>query len=279
MELPGHPRATHRRSRPACVDRRPTSYSVTQRCRKNTVYAKDDRHGKPLIAYDFSRSRSQDAPRSVLADYQGDLQADAFPGYDRLFLDGRIREVACNVHARRRFVEAADLLKSPGRPHQALAFYKELFRIERQIKSLTDAERLRERQHRTVPLLTRFKAWLDNVAHSVLPKDTLGEAVHYALKHWSALTRFTEAGHLEASNNYAERCMRTVAVGRKAYLFVGSERAGRAAAIYYSLVESCKANQVNPLTYLTYVLNHVRDKSVTLPTPDEFPVGESAVVS
>lgn len=135
----------------------------------------------------------------------------------------RITEVACNVHARRRFVEAADLLKSPGRPHEALAFYKELFRIERQIKGLTDEERLRARQERTVPLLTRFKAWLDNAVRSVLPKDSLGEAVHYALRHWSALTKFTEAGHLDASNNYAERCMRAVAVGRKAFLFVGSE--------------------------------------------------------
>jgi hypothetical protein len=74
------------------------------------------------------------------------------------------------------------------------------------------------------------------------------------IKRWSALTRFTEAGHLDASNNYAERCMRAVAVGRKAFLFVGSERAGHAAAIYYSLVESCKASSINPLTYLTYVL-------------------------
>jgi hypothetical protein len=84
------------------------------------------------------------------------------------------------------------------------------------------------------------------------------------------LTKFTEAGHLDASNNYAERCMRAVAVGRKAFLFVGSERAGHAAAIYYSLVESCKANRVNPLTYLTDILSNVRNNVVQLPTPDEF---------
>ena len=103
------------------------------------------------------------------------------------------------MHARRRFVEAADLLKLPGRPHEALAFYREIFRIERQIKHLADEERLAARQERTVPLLAKFKAWLENAVHSVLPKDGLGEAVHYALKHWSALTRFTEAGHLDAS--------------------------------------------------------------------------------
>ncbi|MGH2448790.1 MAG: IS66 family transposase [Steroidobacteraceae bacterium] len=145
-----------------------------------------------------------------------------------------------------------------------------LFRIERQIKDLSDEGRLQARQERTVPLLARFKAWLDNAVHSVLPKDSLGEAVIYALRHWAALTKFAEAGHLDASNNYAERLMRSVAVGRRAFLFVGSEKAGHAAAIYYSLVESCKANKVNPLTYLTYVLSNARNKSLVLPTPDEF---------
>jgi hypothetical protein len=94
--------------------------------------------------------------------------------------------------------------------------------------------------------------------------------VQRGLKHWTTLTRFTEAGHLAVSNNFAERLMRTVAVGRKAFLFVSSERAGHAAAIYYFLTESCKVNKVNPLTYLTYVLNSARNKSITLPTPNEF---------
>jgi len=114
-----------------------------------------------------------------------------------------------------------------------------MFRIERRIKHLSDEERLRERQEKTVPLLTKFKAWLNQAVHTGLPKDTFGIAVNYALKHWDALTNFTKAGHLDASNNFAERCMRSVAIGRKAFLFVGSERAGHAAAIYYSLVESC----------------------------------------
>ncbi len=234
------------------------------------VYAKDNRHGSPLIVYEFSKSRTRDAPLTFLKGYQGYLQADAYPGYDPLFIDGSIKEVACNVHARRRFVEAADLLSSPGRPHEALAFYKAIFRVEREIKDLSDADRLRHRQERSVPLLTKFKAWLDQTVHAVLPKDALGEAVRYTLKHWAALTKFTEAGHLDASNNFAERCMRSVAIGRKAFLFVGSERAGHAAAIYYSMVESCKANQVNPLSYLTYILANARNRAVTLPMPDEF---------
>jgi transposase len=95
--------------------------------------------------------------------------------------------------------------------------------------------------------------------------------VHYALKHWSALTRITEAGPLDASNNYAERGMRAVAIRRKAFLFVGSERVGPTAAIYYSLIKSCKANSVNPLTYLTHVLGNARNRAARLPPPDEFP--------
>lgn len=164
------------------------------------------------------------------------------PGHDPLCLSGKIMEVACNVYARRRLAKAADLLKSPGRPHEAQVFYTELFRFERQIKDLTDDERPRARQERTVPLFTKFKVWLDNAVHSVLPKASLGEAVHYALRDWTALTQFTEAGHLDASNSYADRCMRAIAVGRKAFLFVVSERARGAAAIYCSLVESYKAN-------------------------------------
>ncbi len=202
------------------------------------VYAKDNRHGPPLIVYEYSRSWSRDAPLTFLADYRGYLQADAYPGYDPLFIDGKITEVACNVHVRRKFVEAADLLEKPGRPHEVLAFYQKLFRIERQIRDLSDEERLKVQLERTVPLLTRFKAWLDKAVHTVLPKGTFGIAVNYALKHWDALTDFTKAGN--------------------------------AAAIHYSLTESCKANNVNPLSYLAYVLANARNKSPTLPTPDEF---------
>ena len=146
------------------------------------------------------------------------------------------------MHARRKFVEAANLLKTPGRPHQALAFYKAIFRIDRQIRNLSEADRLKERLKKSVPRLARFKAWLDQAVHNVLPKDSLAIAVNYAVKHWDVLTNFTTAGHLKASNNNAERCMLTVAVGRDAFPFVGSERAGHAAPIYYSPVESCNAN-------------------------------------
>lgn len=119
-------------------------------------------------------------------------------------------------------------------------------------------------------MLEQFKAWLDVEVNGVLPKSALGNAIGYTLKNWDALCRYTEHGFLEADNNFAERCMRPVALGRKNYLFVGSERGGKAAALYYSLIESCKLNKVNPLTYMTYLLSNVRNKAITLPMPHEF---------
>jgi transposase len=242
------------------------------------VYARSRRRHTPLVVYEFSRSRSQEAPLNLLADYRGYVQADAFPGYDRLYGDPQIQEVACWVHCRRKYVEVTELMREPGRAHEALRFIKELYRIERQIRTLSDEERYAERQSRSVPVLNAFKAWLDIQVHAVLPKSALGTAVLYTLKNWDALCRYTDAGYLEPDNNYAEQCLRPVALGRKNFLFVGSERAGHAAAIYYSLVESCKVNRVNPLTYLTYVLANVRNKSMTLQTPDEFTASNIAHV-
>lgn len=234
------------------------------------VYACHHRRQKPLITYDFSRSRSQQAPIKFLANYQGYLQADAFPGYDVLYAHGEIQEVACWAHARRKYKEVTVLMKAPGRAHEALRFIGKLYSIERQIKALPDAERQQQRREKSTPVLNQFKAWLDIQANAVLPKSALGNAVQYSLKNWDALCRYTEQGFLEADNNFAERCMRPIALGRKNFLFVGSERGGRAAAIYYSLMESCKANKINPLTYMTYLLSNVRNKNVTLLLPDEF---------
>jgi transposase len=234
------------------------------------VYARSGRRHQPLVYYEFTKDRTQQGPLSRLKDYQGYVQADAFPGYDRLYTNGTIKEVACMVHARRKFVEVTELMKQKGRAHEALRFIARLYRIERQIKALNDADRCEQRRQRSVPVLNEFKAWLDMQVNAVLPKSAMGTALHYALKNWQALYRYTEQGYLEPDNNFAEQCLRPVAVGRKAFLFVGSERAGKAAAIYYSLMESCKLNKVNPLTYMTYVLSNVHNKQITLKLPHEF---------
>jgi len=244
------------------------------------VYARSRRRDKPLVYYEFTKDRTQQGPLSRLKDYRGYVQADAFPGYDRLYASGNIIEVACMVHARRKFVEVTELMKHKGRAHEALRFIARLYRIETQIRPLSDAQRYEQRQQRSIPVLNEFKAWLDVQVNAVLPKSAMGNAVHYALKNWDALRRYTEQGYLEPDNNFAEQCLRPVAVGRKSFLFVGSEKAGKAAAIYYSLMESCKLNKVNPLTYMTYVLSNVRNKQITLKLPHEFnvPVTDVATV-
>jgi transposase len=239
------------------------------------VYACHHRRQKPLVAYDFSRSRSQEAPFRVLAQYRGFIQADAYPGYDRIYLGalgqaGVITEIACWAHARRKFKEVAVFVPAPSRAHDAIRFIKRLYHIETIGRNMSDADRQALRQEKAVPVLQEFKAWLDVQANLVLPKSALGNAVMYTLKNWDALCRYTEHGFLEADNNYAERCMKPVAIGRKNYMFVGNERGGRAAAIFYSLMESCKANKVNPLTYMTYILSNVRNKDIELLLPDEF---------
>jgi transposase len=178
------------------------------------VYARSRRRHKPLVAYEFTRSRSQEGPLDRSTDFRGYVQADAFPGYDRLFAPGHAKKVACLIHARRKFVEVAEIMKHPDRPHVAIGFIKKLYRIERQIRSLNDEERCQQRQAQSVSVLKAFKAWLDIQAHAVLPKSALGRAVFYALKNWDALCRYTEQGYLEPDNNFAEQSLRPVAVER-----------------------------------------------------------------
>src|SRR5690606_29642363 len=160
--------------------------------------------------------------------YAGYLQADAFPGYDVLFRNGDIQEIACWAHARRKFVDVTALMKTPGRAHTAIAYIKKLYAIESQIRRHKDDEKLKQRQDQSRKVLAQFKSWLDVEVNGVLPKSALGNAIGYTLKNWEALCRYTEQGFLEADNNFAERCMRPVALGRKNYLFVGSERGGKA---------------------------------------------------
>lgn len=221
------------------------------------VYRTDAQHGPPIVTYDFSRSRSKEAPAKRLAGYRGFLQADAYTGYDHLFLSGEIKEVACWAHTRRKFVEAASLSQTPTRAHTAVSQINALYRLERQWKLLSEDERQVQREQHSQPLLKAFHQWLLAQANAVLPKSTLGKAVNYALKNFDALYRYSTTGHLNIDNNWAEQSMRPIALGRKNYLFVGSEAAGHSAATLYSLVETCKANRMNPLSYLSYLLEEL----------------------
>jgi transposase len=217
----------------------------------------------PYNVFDFTVNRKRDGPQRFLADYHGYLHADAFSGYDALYLPTAqagavpIREVACNAHARRKFYEARS--SDAARAHQALAYYAQLYEIERWAKAdgFDDGQRLQVRQDLAVPILERFHAWLENQRAQVLPKSPLAEAIGYALHNWIALIRYTEAGFLEIDNNAAEREMKRLAIGRKNWLFVGSSKGGETAAVLFSFTSTCHRLGIDPWAYLQDVLSRL----------------------
>lgn len=239
------------------------------------VYLGDAAH--PYNVFDFTVNRKRDGPERFLASYQGYLHADAFSGYDGLYLPdprtaaARIIEVACNAHARRKFYEArgSDALRS----HQALAYYRQLYELERAAKDFSDAQRLQMRQELAVPILEQFHQWLLAQRPEILPKSPMAEAVGYALNNWAALVRYTEAGFLAIDNNVAEREMKRIAIGRKNWLTVGSPRGGQTAAVLCSFTSTCLRLGVEPWAYLRDVLDrlpsHPAERLVEL-LPDEW---------
>lgn len=144
-----------------------------------------------------------------------------------------------------------------GLAHDALDWIRQLYRVEREIRGRSPDERQRERQQRPRALLDRFRQWLIGIERDLLPRGPMASAVRYVLSNWRALLRFTRVGMLEADSNLVERCMRPVAVGRKAWLFAGSKRGGEAAATALSLIESCKLNGIDPYVYLRDVLARI----------------------
>lgn len=220
------------------------------------VYATQQKTGPPIILYDYTRTREKHGPQTFLQGYKGYVQADAYSGYDGLYINGA-KEVACMAHCRRYFEKASLLEETPGPAHEALLLIKQLYTIERKIKSYTPKKRKKYRRLHAKPKLKQFKRWLDCKATQHLPKNKFGQAIQYALNNWEALTRYCDAGYLEIDNNYSEREMRPIALGRKNYLFTGSEKGGEAAAILYSLVESAKINNLNIYNYLKSMLEQL----------------------
>jgi transposase len=211
----------------------------------------------PSVVFEFTESRESKHPIKFLKDYRGYLQADAYSGYDALYGTGRIIEVGCWAHARRKFFEIAKTQKPPGLAANAIAWIAKLYRIESAIRERPPDERLEVRQTESVPVLSEFKVWLEGHYPKLLPQGPLGLAFGYALRNWHALTRYTENGVLVPDNNLLESAIRPIAMGRKAYLFAASERGGHVAATLYSLVGTCKLNRIEPYAYLKDVLQRL----------------------
>jgi transposase len=214
------------------------------------VYLGDRSH--PHIVYRFSPNRQQQWAQEHLKPYHGYVQADAYTGYDKLFEDPTRIEVGCWAHARRKFFDAqgSDAVRSAA----ALQYIRELYRVEEDTKELAAPERQALRHERSRPVLEALRAWMTAEELSILPKSPLGEAFTYARNQWAALNRYVEDGDLAIDNNASERALRGVAVGRKNWLFAGSDDGGRRAAVLYSLIESAKRAGVEPWAYLRDLL-------------------------
>ncbi len=228
------------------------------------TYVGDALH--PLTVFDYTDSRKRDGPATFLQNYSGYLQADAFSGYDGIFTgsNGRIVEAGCWAHARRKFYESRRL--DPPRMETALAWIGQLYAVEKDLRETQwrelplpeQAARIAtQRQERSRPLLDGFHAWLESEAPQVVPKSPARAAMDYALSNWVALCRYTKSGWLEADNNKAENALRGICLGRKNWLFCGSDRGGRAAAVHFSLLASCKRHGHDPFVYLRDVLTRL----------------------
>jgi hypothetical protein len=209
------------------------------------------------VVYDYTPDRSRDGPQRFLKDYHGGyLQSDAYAGYDALHRRG-LMEVGCWAHARRKFHEART--HEPERSHAAIAWISRLYSVERQARDegWDDATLLAARRERSRPLLESFGVWLEGETKNVLPKSLMGEAIAYVRSNGTALSRYLEAPYLSIDNNATENAIRPIALGRKNWLHLGSDRGGHTAATLLSLVQSCKNLGNEPFTYLRDVLDRV----------------------
>jgi transposase len=203
------------------------------------------------VYFDATMTHERDGPTAFLTDFSGALQADAYSGYDGLYQDGRVIEIGCWAHARRRFVEAFMIDTAAA---LMIALIQQLYDVERAGAGVGPEARRALRQEQSAPLLAKIDAERQALARTVLPKSPLGDAVRYLTNQWAALQRFVDDGRLAIDNNRAENQLRIVAVGRKNWLFAGSFEGARRAALLYSLVQSCKLADVAPFAYLKDVL-------------------------
>ena len=229
------------------------------------VYAVDPRShagaGPPAAFYRYSADRKGERPREHLAGFSGVMHADAFTGYDALYRSApgqppRIRHAACWAHARRKLFEVHESTKS-SIAEKALRRIQALYQIEADITGCSAADRQAERQARSKPLLDDLKTWMEAQRRRASGKTALGKALRYALTRWEALTRYADDGRLAIDNNVAERLMRGIAVTRKNFLSLGSDKGGERAAVLYTLIETAKLNGLNPEAYLAHAIDQL----------------------
>ena len=229
------------------------------------TYVRDDRPSgdttAPAVWFAYSPDRKGEHPKRHLKSFTGALQADAYAGFHHLYDTGSITEAACWAHARRKFHEIHVAHPSPPTT-EAIERIAALYAIEKEIRGSTPELRREVRQTRAAPLLASMHTWLENTLAKLSRKSDTAAAIRYALSRWRALTRYVDDGTLEIDNNAAERALRVVALGRKNYLFAGSDAGGERAAALYSLLGSAKLNELDPEIYLQHVLERIADHPI-----------------
>jgi transposase len=229
------------------------------------TYVRDDRPAgdtaAPAVWFAYSPDRKGEHPERHLSHFRGTLQADAYAGFQQLYENGRIREAACWAHVRRKFYDLEQAHASPV-AREALERIGALYGIEEQIRGCPPDERRQVRQGRSKPLLDSLRQWFETTLPKLSRKSETTVAIRYALSRWDALARYIEDGHIEIDNNAAERALRGVALGRKNYLFAGSDAGGERAAAIYSLIGSAKLNGLDPAAYLREVLTRIADHPI-----------------
>ena len=217
----------------------------------------------PVLLYRYHPTRSKEVPKVYLDGYRGYLKTDAYPGYEEIGNADDIIHVGCWAHARRKFDEAAAVTKKTGAAEKGIAFIGKLYRVERELRSQLDRKEIgpddfvRMRRERVRPVLESFRKWLESKTGTVLPSSLLGKAVAYTLNQWQKLERYLEQAYLTPDTNRVENAIRPFCVGRRNWLFSGSPRGAHAGATLYSLIETARANGIEPYRYLRHVFERI----------------------
>jgi len=229
------------------------------------TYVRDDRPAgdatPAAVWFAYSPDRKGEHPQTHLGKFIGTLQADGYAGFDAVYETGRIQEAACWAHVRRKFYDLHVAHKSSVAA-EAIERIAALYAIEKEIRGYPVDKRREVRNAQARPLLDLLKQWLEETLGKLSRKSDTALAVRYALSRWDALLRYVDDGRLEIDNNAAERSLRTVALGRKNYLFAGSDAGGERAAAIYSLIGTAKLNGLDPEAYLRNVLSRIADHPI-----------------
>lgn len=229
--------------------------------------------GRPLILFKYHPTRSRSVPYDFLKGFTGYLQTDGYDGYNHAATLPGIIHVGCFAHARRYFFEASKLNKKDSRAHKGLKFIRRIYELETELRerNLPDEIFIEQRKNAVLPVLDDFHNWLIISKNEVLPKSKTGDAVNYTLNEWTKLVRYLDAAFITPDNNETERAIRPFVIGRKNWLFSNTPRGANASAAMYSLVESAKANKLEPYAYLRFLFSRLPEVLIQAELKDILP--------